>query len=399
MERLIDRYEKKLIDQGLVLLGESILAEIETEPVFTRQDPACDVMREIFKEKNISSLLFSPPAEPYRTIVDYLAKYTEVITLKDNETRTFLHDLPVVEEFSSKPIIAQLNRRKGIIIRGQGIMTYGTVSPEQPYIVFSSILFACFVKFFSDFLQCSKKKNIPPEFGKAFEKVMEHLPPSPDIHLELKRGLFKTEEEVYSGICEVGKKVMQYGLVDSVMGNISYLLNGTLYISQTGTFLDELEGYIDACPMDQSSCVAITASTELPTHMQIARNSTNLAILHGHPKFAIIMSMICKKEECEFKNFCHIKCPENRSIRDIPIVPGESGSGPLSLSQTVPKALEHHRAVIVYGHGVFTTGDKDFNLPFNQLMEIEIKCRGEYFKQLEENLSNKNWVITNKELK
>ena len=92
MERLIDRYENKLIKQGLAERSQLLIAEIETEIVWNRDDPKCDILAEVIRNLNISSLCFSPPAEPYRTLVDFLSSRADTITLKDNETRLFLHD-------------------------------------------------------------------------------------------------------------------------------------------------------------------------------------------------------------------------------------------------------------------------------------------------------------------
>ena len=323
-----------------------------------------------------------PPAEPYRTMVDFLSSQGDIVTLKDNETRLFLHDLPVIRKFSAPQIVAQLKRRKAVIIAGHGIVTYGTVSPEQTFVVYSAVLFSCFVKFFADFLEHALNKTVSDEEMAAFKKVIKTLPPFPQIDITFKKAPFTCENDVYEAVSEVGKSVVNYGFVDSVMGNISYLRNGVLYISQTGSFLDELEGCIDPCPVDNSSCTGITASSELPAHMLIVTGSANRAVLHGHPKFSVIMSLICDRKDCEFDGQCHIKCPDPRFVKDIPIVPGETGTGPNALCNTVPKALKDHRGVIVYGHGVFTAGRDDFNEPFNNMIDIEKMCRAEYFDKL-----------------
>ena len=382
MERLIDRYENKLIKQGLAERSQLLMAEIETEMVWNRDDPKCDILAEVIRNLNISSLCFSPPAEPYRTLVDFLSSRADTIKLKDNETRLFLHDLPVIREFSAEQIVAQLKRRKALIIDGHGIVTYGTVSPEQTFVVYSSVLFSCFVKFFADFLEHSLAGTVSDEEITAFKRVMQNLPPSPQIDMSFKKAPFASEDEVYDAVSEVGKPVVNYGFVDSVMGNISYLHKDILYISQTGSFLDELEGFIDPCPVDKSSCTGITASSELPAHMLIVTDSPKRAILHGHPKFSVIMSLVCDKKECEFDGQCHVNCPDPRYVKDIPIVSGETGTGPNALCNTVPKALKEHRGAIVYGHGVFTAGQDDFNEPFHNLIDIEKMCRTEYFEKL-----------------
>ena len=383
MEATINRYEKKMIAQGLVEAGAALMAEMETDIIWNRDDPHCGLLTDVFDQLNITSLCFSQPAEPYRSIIEHLATGTDSIKLEDNETRLFLHDLPVVHGLDPLAIVEQLKRRKAAIIPGHGIITHGTVTMEQCFVVFSSVLFSCFVKYFTDYLRKAKKGKLPEAERGVFENVIQQLAPAEIDIAELQKGPFAIESDVYQAISEVGKPVVGNGLVDSVMGNVSYRFNNALYISQTGSFLDELEGCIDPCPLDNSACTGITASTELPAHIRIVNETPFRAILHGHPKFAVIMSLACEKTDCEFKDLCYTKCPEERHIHGVPIVPGESGSGPNALCHTVPKALAANRGVIVYGHGVFTADENDFNRPYRDLIDIENRSRDHYFEQLQ----------------
>jgi ribulose-5-phosphate 4-epimerase/fuculose-1-phosphate aldolase len=196
------------------------------------------------------------------------------------------------------------------------------------------------------------------------------------------KGPFASETEVHAALQEAGKLTVDHRLVDSYFGNISLRHEDTLHISQTGSSLDNLKGCVDPCPIDGSSCAAITASSELPAHLQIVQHTEYKAILHGHPKFAVILSMDCNIENCECSNTCHIKCPHERSVCNIPVVSGEVGSGPYGLCKTVPKAIRNSPGVIVYGHGLFTAGTEDFNQPFRSLLEIENNCREEYFNRM-----------------
>jgi ribulose-5-phosphate 4-epimerase/fuculose-1-phosphate aldolase len=106
------------------------------------------------------------------------------------------------------------------------------------------------------------------------------------------------------------------------------------------------------------------------------------AVLHGHPKFAVILSMDCDREPCEAREECHIRCPEERFIGAVPIVSGEVGTGPFGLCQTVPPAMEGREAVMVYGHGLFTMGRDDFNDALARLLAVERLCREEYFRRV-----------------
>jgi ribulose-5-phosphate 4-epimerase/fuculose-1-phosphate aldolase len=186
---------------------------------------------------------------------------------------------------------------------------------------------------------------------------------------------------------QAGKMVVGYKLVDSFFGNISYLYGDTLYISQTSSSLDELVGHIDPCPLDNSTSAGITASSELPAHRDILQKTGHLAVLHGHPKFSVIMSMDCdRRGNCDREGECFRRCPEERDVRGYPVVPGEVGTGPFGLCRTVPPAIEEDRGVIVYGHGVFTTGARDFNQALQGLLDVERNCREEYLRRIGEEL-------------
>ncbi|MBU4319073.1 MAG: class II aldolase/adducin family protein [Proteobacteria bacterium] len=384
MENLMRKFEEKLVAQSLILPGTAVMGQWDAGLEWNRPDPTVAVLAPLFDHLNISTVLFARPAEPYGTIMDYLAQRSMgVIHLKDNETRTFLHDIPVLHDFTSEAMAGALKGRKAAILPGRGLVTYGTVSPEQTFVNFSSVLFSCFVKFFSDYLAKAFSGTLEEEDRKTFDHVLSGLPAFSETKASFRKGPFDTEEAVCGAVCEAGKPVVNYGLVDSVMGNISCCFDHKVYISQTGSFLDELEGCVDACPMDHSSCTGITASSELPTHMAVYRNSYLKTILHGHPKFAVIMSMYCEREkDCPLSGECHTKCPEKRTLGTIPIVTGEGGSGPLSISRTVPSAMMAAKGVIVYGHGVFTGGETDFNEPFERLCSIEKTCREAYFNRL-----------------
>ncbi|MFW6415460.1 MAG: class II aldolase/adducin family protein [Thermodesulfobacteriota bacterium] len=386
MQEIIQKYIHKLQDADLIEPGHALLGFLDADLVWNRQDPKNELLEKIFNGININSLLFAPPKEPYRSIIDYLTR-TEgrTISPQDCETRTFIHDIPVVSRLDPDLLLHALKTRKAVIVKDKGILTYGWVSPEQTYINYSSVCFACFVKFFSDYLRDYKLGRDDPGQREIIANALSRLDPLPDNEkVKLKQGPFRDKGEVVLAMDEAGKKVVQYKLVDSFFGNISYLLEDCLYISQTSSSLDELTGHIDPCPLDNSTSAGITASSELSAHRDILKKTGHLAVLHGHPKFAVIMSMDCdKKASCDQAGECHRRCREDRQVCGFPIVPGEVGSGPFGLCRTVPPAIEKDKGVIVYGHGVFTTGAKDFNQALKGLMEIEKTCLQEYKRRVE----------------
>jgi ribulose-5-phosphate 4-epimerase/fuculose-1-phosphate aldolase len=393
MDRLVRKYVEKLSAAGLTEADAPVLGMLDADVIWNRSDRVLPILEGIFDRLNINSLLFSEPAEPYRAIIDYLASRCDgEIVPRDTETRTFFHSLPVVAEFTPEAIAAALRGRKSAIVRGKGIVTFGTVSPEQAFVTYSSVCFSCFVKFFADYLADRRRGAIDKEREAIFERAAAPAQAGRETQdpPALARGPFDTEDGVLGAMEECGLMTVRSRLVDSYFGNISYLMagedgsgGGTLFISQTGSSLDELQGAVDPCPMDGSSCAGITASSELSAHRDIVLNTGNRAVLHGHPKFSVILSMDCDRTECPGADTCHKACPHERFVADIPIVSGEVGTGPFGLCRTVPPAIAGRRGVIVYGHGVFTGGKIDFNEAFGNLLGIEQLCREEYFRRLE----------------
>ena len=386
MRTLCEKYAAKLTAQGLAPnegKDAPLVGGLDADLVWNREDPRTGVLSGLFSRLSINSLVFVRPAEPYRTILDFLAaRNPDGIRPEDTETRTFLHDIPVCADFTAEAMAEQLKRRKVIVVPGQGVVACGTVTPEQGFVSVSSAVFSTFVLFFSDYLNRARNVALDDEYAGVFSHVVRLLPePRADLP-SLAVGPFRDEDNVVAAMAEAGRKVVGYGLVDSFFGNISYRLDETVYISQTGSSLDELEGCVDPCPMDGSTTNGLTASSELSAHEDVYRRSGYDCILHGHPKFTVIMSMDCERDNCPNRGRCHIHCTECRTVDGVPIVPGEVGTGPTGLCHTLPPAMAQNGAAIVHGHGLFTAGNNDFNDPFARLLEIENRCRDLYFERL-----------------
>lgn len=416
---LLRKYSAKLAASGLCDPreegGEPLFAALDDELVWnTDFDPRQPLMLGILERLNISALLLARPAGAHQQALaelarDAVADGTLSITPGDCETRTFLHDLPVVQELTPQAIAAALSQRKGCVIFAEGqvhIAAYGSVSPEQAYVTFSSVCFAGFVAYFAGHLRRLRQNRATPAQRQAFSRISALLPPGRADAPGLLPGPFATEQQARAAIIQAGAKTVEYGLVDSYFGNISYRLSSpeptrdTILISQTGSSLDELAPCIDPCRLDGGSCAALTASSEFSAHKAIYEGegapSTGgaQAILHGHPPFCVILSLDCTLLDCPDLGQCHRACPRSRCIEDastclnIPIVPGEVGTGPFGLCNTLPPAilstLGPHRAAIVYGHGLFALGSRDFREAFDTLMEVEAFCRQEFFRRVAE---------------
>jgi ribulose-5-phosphate 4-epimerase/fuculose-1-phosphate aldolase len=388
MDALTTRFAARLARAGLCAPGAAAIVCVDEAASFSRLDFAHNAfLAETARRLDVACLMLVPPAEPYRTILEFLAgREAPAIRPRDCETRTFFHDIPVVAAPDAALAAEALSRRKGAYLPGLGILAHGALSPEQAFITVSSVAFAGFVKFFTDFLAAHRAGEADAGAKAAFEAAVASLPPAPTAVPPLARGPFTDRETALAAMAEAGRATVALGLVDSVFGNISYRLGGALAISQTGSALDELEGAIDLCPLDGSSCAGLTASSELSAHAALAEKDDRLAILHGHPKFAVILSMDCEElRDCPRRDACHVACDRQRFVGDIPIVPGEVGCGPRGLVHTMPPALIGRRGVVVLGHGVFTMGRDDYNEALADLCAVETMCRARYFAAIGRN--------------
>ncbi|MGD9364863.1 MAG: rRNA adenine dimethylase, partial [Desulfobacteraceae bacterium] len=242
MDRLVSKFAAKLVAAGLASREKPfipLVGGLDDELVWNREGAETDLLEEVFAGLNINSLVCFQPVEPYGSMIAFLARQAQgAIQPKDCETRTFLHNLPVVNEFSAAAIIRTLKRRKSVIIvsedQGPVVLAHGTVSPEQGFVVGSSVCFAAFVKFFTDYLDVLRSGRATAGYHQAYDHAISHLTSPSRGAPALMAAPFAEEAEVYRSIAQAGRETVSHHLVDSYFGNVSYRWKETLYISQTG---------------------------------------------------------------------------------------------------------------------------------------------------------------------
>jgi ribulose-5-phosphate 4-epimerase/fuculose-1-phosphate aldolase len=307
-----------------------------------------------------------------------------VIVPQDTETRTFLHDIPFLRQKDllqdpAGEIARLLGNRKGVIVEGVGIVAVGAITVEQAFINYSSVFHSTFVKYLQDVLSDGFLLPGEREAFRAFRQ--QWLRTLSADGLAFHDVLPETKGGILDEIETVGRYTVERGLVDSFFGNISARVGELIYISQTAASLDELRGCIDPVPTDNSSTTGITASSELLAHRKIFEQTGARVILHGHPKFSVVMSMLCETRDCPVKD-CWKDCPHVRLLGGTPVVAGEIGAG--GLAKRVPPVIGASGSAIVYGHGVFTLGREGYGEAFAAMVDVENFCREEYFRRLDQ---------------
>jgi ribulose-5-phosphate 4-epimerase/fuculose-1-phosphate aldolase len=386
MHDQIRKYIDKLISDRSASSGMITFAAQDDVMISSGEPALAGIATAALARLNCLALCAAQPALPFAEFLLRRAS-ADVHTFipRDTETRTFLHDIPFLRcsELGDRPdavIAGLLGSRKGIFIEGIGIIATGALTVEQAYINWSSVFHSTFIKYLEDVLQDGFMLPGEPE---AFERFRtDWLLPLTIDGLQFRQGPIAEKRDILDEISRVGQYTVQRGLVDSFFGNISYSNGDLIYISQTASSLDELAGCIDPVPFENTSTVAITASSELVAHRSIFELTGCHAILHGHPRFAVVMSMQCEEQgQCGITD-CWKDCSRVRLMGGTPVVAGEIGAG--GIAKSVPPVIDASGRAIVYGHGVFTIGRSDFREAFQALVAVENWCRAEYFRRFDE---------------
>ena len=150
-------------------------------------------------------------------------------------------------------------------------------------------------------------------------------------------------------ISRLGKKLIQAGLSSSRFGNISLLDGDNIYITCTGSMLDELDedGVVKvdlrcSCPDDA------IASSEICVHRAVYQCTSHQAVVHTHSPYAVAASLL------EDIRVLPLDGEGRIFLGAMPIVAGGMGSDVLAAA--VSSALQNHKACIARGHGVFAAG-------------------------------------------
>jgi L-fuculose-phosphate aldolase len=151
-------------------------------------------------------------------------------------------------------------------------------------------------------------------------------------------------------IARFGKKLVLSGLTSSRFGNISLHEGAKIFITCTGSMLDELEecGVVKvdlSSPCDQDR----VASSETRVHRAIYQSTANMAIIHTHSPYAVALSLLEQKEVVPLDSEGLV------FLGTMPIVEGQIGTNELAMAAS--SALKTHKACIARGHGVFAAGN------------------------------------------
>ncbi len=176
---------------------------------------------------------------------------------------------------------------------------------------------------------------------------------------------------MWKDIAKFGKKLVERGLVESHFGNISVRKGRKMLITRSGFALDEITGKsVIEVDIDKPSGLDSIASSETIVHRTIYKSTSALAIIHAHPPFAVIESLLSED------NIIPINVEGQYFLHEIPIVRGDAGTQ--ELADNISDALKQHKGAIVFSHGTFAVG-KTLEEAFVVTALIEHSCKLKYY--------------------
>lgn len=177
---------------------------------------------------------------------------------------------------------------------------------------------------------------------------------------------------MWQEIAKFGKKLVEHGLVESHLGNISVRLGSKMLITRSGFSLDEItEKSVVEVDIHKPSSLDAIASSESPVHRMIYKKTPALAIIHAHCPFAVIESLMAEQSE-----IVPIDIEGQHFLHEIPIVKGSPGTA--ELAENTAEALKDHTGAIVFSHGTFAVG-KTLEEAYVVTALIEHSCKLKYY--------------------
>ncbi|MFZ3384173.1 MAG: aldolase [Candidatus Methanoperedens sp.] len=180
---------------------------------------------------------------------------------------------------------------------------------------------------------------------------------------------------MWKDISKIGKKLVDSALVGSQFGNISIRNGDKMLITKTGVPLDDInKNSVVELDIGKTSNLDPIASSETIVHRTIYKNTPALSVIHAHPFFSVIESMLI-----ESQTIVPINIEGEYFLHEIPVVKGASGSQ--ELADNTAQALGSHKGVIVFGHGTFSAG-KTLEEAYFVTALVEQSCKMKYYFDL-----------------
>jgi len=158
------------------------------------------------------------------------------------------------------------------------------------------------------------------------------------------------EKFIFEQFKEIGRDIFLRGLISSHAGNMSARVVDRIYITRRSSMLGKLrQKDVIELELGQDNSQVPMASSELVVHSAIYKNTSALAIIHTHPPYATLLSMLQNE-------IVPVDVEGTYLFTRIPVVTPEQAIGSDESAKLVSKELKDHKIVLIRGHGSFARG-------------------------------------------
>jgi len=148
----------------------------------------------------------------------------------------------------------------------------------------------------------------------------------------------------------IGRDLFLAGVISSHGGNMSVRMGDRIFITRRGSMLARLEERdIVETDLGENDANVALASTEIGVHRAIYQGTSALAIVHTHPPYAIVQSLV--KDE-----IVPIDSEGSYLLHKVPVVAAELTAGSREVAELLPARLAEYDLVMLRGHGPFAIG-------------------------------------------
>jgi len=150
---------------------------------------------------------------------------------------------------------------------------------------------------------------------------------------------------------EMGRDIFLRGFISSHAGNMSIRVKDKIYITRRSSMLGRLQQKdVIELELGQDNSHIPMASSELIVHTAIYKATRTHAIIHTHPPFATLLSMV--EDE-----IIPVDSEGLYVFKKAPVVSPKKTIGSEESAYLVSEQLKKNRIVIARGHGSFAKGD------------------------------------------
>jgi len=150
---------------------------------------------------------------------------------------------------------------------------------------------------------------------------------------------------------QIGRDIFLRGLISSHAGNMSARVMDRIYITRRSSMLGKLQQKdVIELNLGQDNVQVPMASSELVVHTAIYQNTGALAIVHAHPPYATLLSML--RDE-----IVPVDVEGRYLFTKIPVVTPDQAIGSEESARLVSEQLKDYKIVLIRGHGSFAKGE------------------------------------------